>query len=144
MYRVFHIQYGIDIEDVMDEFDESEYTCRADLLRDCEGRIAEIEDSLPTSMLLDIPDDVDPEDVDDALSDAISEKTGWLVSRFQYERVDVLEQLIGTPAYAHGDMSGSSGIILTVRREKDGPVFSILKNSGEVIRNLHIGEFALI
>lgn len=54
--------------------------------RKADEEIAEIKDSLPQELVLEI--ECDPEDLDDMVCDAISEETGWLVNSFDYEIIE--------------------------------------------------------
>lgn len=85
-YKITNIHYYISHEDVADEFDEEDFALRSDYIEECDNRIAEIEESLPAEMIVEVPDDPDA-DLDDEIMDAISDKTGWLVNGFDYEEV---------------------------------------------------------
>ena len=63
------------------------YCNAGEMERDIEDRIAEIEEDLPTEIEVDIDDDTSPEDLEEAITDAVSEKTGWLLSSLSYEVV---------------------------------------------------------
>ena len=86
-YKVTNIKYSIELEDVADEFDEDDFALRSDYIEECEKKIEEIEEDLPSEMIVDIDDDTDTDDVDDAISDVISDKTGWLIESFNFEPV---------------------------------------------------------
>lgn len=85
-YKVTNISYYIGHEDVSDDLDEEDFALRSDYIEECDNRIAEIEESLPAEMIVEVPDDPDI-DLDDEIMDAISDKTGWLVNGFDYEEV---------------------------------------------------------
>lgn len=87
-YKVTNINYNIEPEDVADEFDEDDFALRSDYIAECEKRIEEIEENLPSEMTVEIDDETDADDVDDEISDIISDKTGWLVSGFNFEKVE--------------------------------------------------------
>jgi len=92
-YKVTNISYYIGHEDVSDDLDEEDFALRSDYIEECDNRIAEIEESLPTEMIVDVSDDPDSFmrvfniDLRDEIMDAISDKTGWLVNGFDYEEV---------------------------------------------------------
>ena len=86
-YKITNIRYYIGHEDVADEFDEEDFALRSDYIEECDNRIAEIEENLPTEMIVELPDDPDI-DLDDEITEAISDKTGWLVSGYDYEEVE--------------------------------------------------------
>ena len=92
-YRVSGIEYDIAPEDVMDEFDEESFALRSDLIEACENRIDEILEGLPSEMVVDIDEDANSIDesewdiIDDAITDAVSDKTGWLVKGLSWEAV---------------------------------------------------------
>ena len=86
-YKVTNISYYIGHEDVSDDLDEEDFALRSDYIEECDNRIAEIEESLPTEMIVEVPDDPDA-DLDDEIMEIISDKTGWLVNGFDYEEVD--------------------------------------------------------
>ena len=85
-YKVTNINYCIEPEDVADDFDENDFALRSDYIAECEKRIEEIEESLPSEMTVEISDETDAEDIDDEISDIISDKTGWLVNGFDFEK----------------------------------------------------------
>ena len=87
-YKVTNINYNIEPEDMADEFDEDDFALRSDYIAECEKRIEEIEENLPSEMTVEIDDKTDADDVDDEISDIISDKTGWLVSGFNFEKVE--------------------------------------------------------
>lgn len=87
-YKVTNINYNIEQEDVADEFDENDFALRSDYIAECEKRIEEIEENLPSEMTVEIDDETDAEDIDDKISDIISDKTEWLVSGFNFEKVE--------------------------------------------------------
>lgn len=92
-YRVTDIEYDIAPEDVMDEFDEESFALRSDLIEACENRIDEILEDLPSEMVVDIDEDANSIDesewdiIDDAITDAVSDKTGWLVRGLSWKPV---------------------------------------------------------
>lgn len=86
-YRVAGIEYSIEPEDVMDEFDEDSFALRSDLIEACENRIDEILENLPSEMVVEIEDYEEDEDIDDAICDAVSERTGWLVKGLSYQKL---------------------------------------------------------
>jgi len=78
------IDYCVEEEDVCDavandasiEEDSEEY------YNEIHRRIEEIKDSLPQELILEF--ECEPEDLDDLITDAISEETGWLVNYGEY------------------------------------------------------------
>lgn len=81
-YDVYGIAYAIGIEDVVEQFDEEEYALASDYNAACEDRIAEIEEALPASLVVEI--DESEENQEDAIADAITKITGWLCESFMY------------------------------------------------------------
>ena len=86
VYRVFNIDYCIEPEDL--EINEADYALRSDYLRDCENVIDGIIEDLPDEIFFEV-DDYEPCDLEEELADAISDRTGWLVNGFDYEKVKV-------------------------------------------------------
>lgn len=86
---VCNIEYKIDIEDVIDMFNEDDFASRSDLIEACEDKIEEIIESLPTEMdvSIDVQNKNDEEEIDDSILDAISNQTGWLVKSFSFKRI---------------------------------------------------------
>lgn len=55
-----------------------------------ESKREEIEDSVPKEMIItleDVDDDVDQDELEEMISDAISDESGWLHGSFDYEEI---------------------------------------------------------
>ncbi len=82
--RVKGIDYDVEEQDVIDEFDVFEDPTDEEI----EAKINEIKSKLPQVIEVDV--ECDPDELEDYIADAISDETGWLINSFdQYE---ILEQ----------------------------------------------------
>ncbi len=87
--KIIGIDYAIGYEDLdfdpwedcFNIIDEEEAERKAD------EAIKKIKDSLPQELFFDI--ECEPEDLDDLVCNAISEKTGWLINGFTYGDVKI-------------------------------------------------------
>lgn len=84
------IGYSVEFEDVADqveerfpniEFDSEEFEAKVD------SEIERIKKELPQELTLEV--DCEKEDLDDYVSEAVSDETGWLVDYVNYELVEV-------------------------------------------------------
>lgn len=71
--------FGLRIES---ESDEISYAV-SDIRYDTDGETAIVD--LPEELEIDLPSDTDPDDVEELLGDAITERTGWCHKGFDYE-----------------------------------------------------------
>ena len=87
-YEITQIEYCIE-EDNLDLCEE-DYDSYDDYEKACEDLIIEIENELPSRIVVDFNFDNDDseEDIEYALCDYISDMTGWLVNNFCYEIVE--------------------------------------------------------
>lgn len=90
-YRLSNIKYAIAFEDL--DIYEDDFALYSDYVDACQKEIEKIEDALPSTMKATV--ELDEEDFDeenelniwDALTDYVSDKTGWLTYGFDYEEV---------------------------------------------------------
>lgn len=95
-FKISCIDYDISEEDVEDillqEYGDSAPIDEAgDVHFDAEvidNKYSDILWDLPDTIIVEIDEISDVDDLEDKLSDAISEKTGWLVNGFDYELLD--------------------------------------------------------
>jgi len=86
-YKITEIEYDIEPEDFQDEIDESDYALRSDFIKDCESLMEDKLESQPSEMEVELDDEFgDEQDIQDKLADEISDRTGWLVKSFKYEK----------------------------------------------------------
>jgi len=91
IYRVFNIDYCIEPDDV--GLNEEDYAMRSDYLRDCENEIEIILEELPAEYFFEIDEKdykrkLDIYDIEEILSNRISDESGWLVYDYEYEKVE--------------------------------------------------------
>lgn len=83
-YDVNDIQFCITPEDVKHLVErEDVFALASDYLQACEDKIGEIEEALPSELTVDIDDE--ETDIYSAISDAITDQTGWWAESFHYE-----------------------------------------------------------
>ena len=89
IYRVFNINYCVEEEDLDLELPEGDFD-EEDFDDFVESKINEIKSELPKSLYIEL-DFCEDEcfDTEEELADAISDRTGWLVNSFDYEKVEV-------------------------------------------------------
>lgn len=89
-YKVKNISYHITPEDV--DLDEDDFALRSDYLAACTNKINEIIENLPSELIVSVSgEDFDTgtdDELDDILTDIVSDETGFLVESFEYDEVD--------------------------------------------------------
>lgn len=83
--RAYDIDYSVEEEDVCQEFDnDTELEPDSEEYYDAiHKRIAQIKSELPQDMLFSI--NCEPEDLEEEITDAISNETGWLIVGYSYD-----------------------------------------------------------
>jgi len=83
--RVFDIHYDIDDDDLFDIYPKATIMAE-DEIEEAKARLTkELPSELKFTMTVNDPDDID----EDEITDLISDETGWLVSHFDYEVIEV-------------------------------------------------------
>ena len=86
-YEVSNIKYQIDREDVAYKFDEADFANPSDYYDALDNAIAELEEKLPTEMIVVVHSD-NEYDTFDEIADAVERKAGgWMVFSFDYHEV---------------------------------------------------------
>lgn len=85
-YRLSDIIYEIISEDFDDVFDTEAFASQDEYEKAIDKKIEDTKKDLPYEMIVEIEDDT--ADIEEAISDAISETTGWLVIAYNYEKVE--------------------------------------------------------
>lgn len=85
-YKVFNINYAVEDEDVYDYINDQyglneEDDCSEEFLRTAKEELLA---SLPQVVYVDVDE---TEDLEEAISSAVSDQTGWLVENYQYEDI---------------------------------------------------------
>lgn len=84
--RIKQIEYNIEPEDIRD-IEEDDYALRSDYIKECENRVDEILESLPSEITVSTDKIFTKElDLQEFLAEEITDRTGWLVKSFEYEK----------------------------------------------------------
>ncbi len=83
-YEITQIEYEIDDDDL--DIDRDDYETEEDYQYALEEERENVESNLPSRLIIDI-EDVDTDELEDVLTERISDETGWLVKDFVYEEM---------------------------------------------------------
>ena len=72
---------------MIDDFDEERFDFDSDYVAECENKVKEIKEGLHLEMIVKIPHEMVNDNVDDEICNIISNKTGWLVDGFGFQRI---------------------------------------------------------
>ena len=86
-FRITNIEYDVELEDIM-KILEDWYNADESNVNYVKS-LRTFLDTLPEEIIADIPEEDigTEEDIDDVLSDYISDETGWLVNKFKFEEI---------------------------------------------------------
>ncbi len=86
-YKITEIEYDIEPEDVEDGIDEDDYALNSDFVKACEDKVDEILETLPVEIkVMTTKDFLEESDLQEFLAEEITDRTGWLVKSFKYEK----------------------------------------------------------
>lgn len=85
--KCYNIVYGIYVEDIDENYDIPTDLDEDDLEEWYDIKIAEIEKSLPKKVVVDVYCD-DEDEFEEALVEALSDKTGWLIEDYEYDIIE--------------------------------------------------------
>lgn len=91
-FRIFNIKYAIEAEDL--DLDQDNFDSVEDYHDAASIEIQKIEETLPSELHIDMDDDIGENDVYDELCSRISDKTGWLVRKFNFEKAGAIKYCV--------------------------------------------------
>ena len=83
-YEITQIEYDIDDSDL--DIDRDDYETEEDYQCALEKERENVESNLPSRLIIDI-EECDTDELEDVLTERISDETGWLVKDFVYEEM---------------------------------------------------------